>query len=90
LNIESGTPSKTVADGGYASQHNVTKGRENGVDRVVFNERCGLGFHDMGVQIKTFERLRDFRAGVEGNISELMSAYKAAKVTWRQQDGFCA
>jgi hypothetical protein len=44
----------------------------------------------MGVKKKTFERLRDFSTGVEDNISGLMSAYKAAKVTWRHHDGFCA
>lgn len=83
-------PLETVADGGYASQNNVSKGRLNGVDRVVFNKRCGLGFHEMGVKKKTFERLRDFRAGVEGNISELKRAYRMAKSTWKNHDGFCA
>ncbi|MFK7891417.1 MAG: hypothetical protein AB8B63_11440 [Granulosicoccus sp.] len=41
-------PIETVADGGYASQNNVSKGCSDGVDRVVFHKRCGLGFHDMG------------------------------------------
>lgn len=83
-------PLETVADGGYASRNNVATGREIGVDRVVFNKRCGLGFHDMGVKKKTFARLRDFRAGVEGNISELKRAYNMAKATWKNHDGFCA
>ena len=83
-------PLETVADGGYASQGNVTKGRDNGVERVVFNKRCGLGFHAMGVKKKTFERLRDFRAGVEGNISELKRAFGMAKATWKKHDGFAA
>ncbi|MFK7889834.1 MAG: hypothetical protein AB8B63_03380 [Granulosicoccus sp.] len=64
-------PLETVADGGYASYNNVGHGRDNSVDRVVFNKRCGAGFHDIGVKKKTFARLRDFRAGIEGNISEL-------------------
>ncbi len=67
-------PMETVADGGYASQANVEQGREKGVDRAVFNKRCGLGYHQMGVKKKTFDRLRNFRAGVEGNISELKRA----------------
>ena len=50
----------------------------------------GLGFHVMGVKKKTFERLRDFRAGVESNISELMRAYGMAKATWKHRDGFIA
>lgn len=46
-------PLETVANGGYASHNNVAQGRGIGVDRVVFNKRCGLGFHDMGVKKKT-------------------------------------
>ena len=83
-------PREVVADGGYASEANVIDGRKSGVDRVVFNKRCGLGFHAMGVKKKTFERLRNFRAGVEGNISELMRAYGMAKATWKHRDGFIA
>lgn len=83
-------PVETVADGGYASQQNVSKGRVEGVERVVFNKRCGLGLHQMGVKKKTFDRLRNFRAGIEGNISELKRAYKMAKATWKNYEGFCA
>lgn len=83
-------PVETVADGGYASQINVEQAREQGVDRAVFNKRCGLGFHQMGVKRKTFDRLRNFRAGVEGNISELKRAFGMSKATWKGHDGFCA
>lgn len=83
-------PTETVADGGYASQHNVTIAREEGVARVVFNKRCGLGYHQMGVKKKTAERLRNFRAGIEGNISELKRAFGMAKATWKKYDGFAA
>lgn len=83
-------PTETVADGGYASQDNVRGARDEGVARVVFNKRCGLSYHQMGVKKKTFRRLRDFRAGVEGNISELKRAFGMAKATWKKHDGFCA
>jgi IS5 family transposase len=36
----------------------------------------------------TFDRLRYFRAGVEGNISELKRAFGASKATWKGLDGF--
>jgi len=83
-------PVEIVADGGYASQDNVKKVREKGVDRIVFNKRCGLGYHQMGVKKKTFDRLRNFRAGIEGNISELKRAFGMSKATWKGHDGFCA
>ncbi len=83
-------PGETVADGGYASQANVQLGREKGVDRTVFNKRCGLGYHQMGVKRKTFDRLRNFRAGIEGNISELKRALGMGKAKWKGYDGFVA
>lgn len=83
-------PVEMVADGGYASQANVSQAREKGIDRAVFNKRCGLGYHQMGVKKKTFDKLRDFRAGVEGNISELKRAFKMNKATWKGHEGFCA
>ncbi len=83
-------PVETVADGGYASQSNVELGREKGVDRTVFNKRCGLGYHQMGVKKKTFDKLRNFRAGIEGNISELKRALGMSKAKWKGYDGFAA
>jgi transposase, IS5 family len=83
-------PGSVVADGGYASQANVTEGRGKGVKRVVFNKRVGLTNQAMGVKQKTFDRLRHFRAGIEGNISELKRAFGASKATWKGHDGFKA
>ena len=85
-----GLPNSVVADGGYASQANVTKGRGKGVKRVVFNKRVGLTNQAMGVKQKTFDQLRHFRAGIEGNISELKRAFGASKATWKGHDGFKA
>jgi IS5 family transposase len=83
-------PNSIVGDGGYASKDNVSKGRALGVKQVVFHKRVGISFHAMGVKRKTFERLRNFRAGVEGNISELKRAFGAGKATWKGHDGFKA
>ena len=81
---------ETLADGGYASTVNVVQGRKKGVNRTVFNKRCGLGYHQMGVKKKTFEKLKNFRARVEGNISELKHALSINKVRWKGSDGFNA
>ena len=83
-------PNSVVADGGYASQVNVTEGRGKGIKHVVFNKRVGLTNQAMGVKQKTFDRLRHFRAGIEGNISELKRAFGASKATWKGHDGFKA
>lgn len=83
-------PVSVVADGGYASQANVTVARASGVKRAVFNKRVGLGYHQMGVKKKTFEVLKNFRAGIEGNISELKRAFGMGKANWKGHDGFKA
>ena len=83
-------PVAVVADGSYASQANVTLARASGVKRAVFNKRVGLGYHQMGVKKKTFEALKTFRAGVEGNISELKRAFGMGKANWKGLEGFKA
>jgi len=83
-------PKAIVCDGGYASKSNVEKGRAMGVKRVVFHKRVGISYTAMGVKIKTFKKLRDFRAGVEGNISELKRAFGVSKALWKGHDGFKA
>jgi len=83
-------PSSTVCDGGYASKKNVVDGRSIGLKHAVFHKRVGISYQDMGVKIKTFKKLRNFRAGVEGNISELKRAFGASKAKWKGHDGFKA
>ena len=81
---------EAAADGGYASKENVTKGRALGIQHVVFHKRVGISCLAMGVKIKTFKRLRDFRAGIEGNISDLKRAFGVGKATWKGHEGFKA
>ncbi len=83
-------PSTVVADGCYVSRANVGTAKDKGVKRTVFNKPAGLRYSDMGVKKKTFVRWRNFRAGVEGNISELKRAFGASKAKWKRQDGFDA
>lgn len=83
-------PSSVVADGCYASQANVKNAKAQGVKRNVFSKPIGLSLTEMGVKKKTFNNLRNFRAGIEGNISELKRAYGAGKSTWKAQEGFNA
>ena len=83
-------PRSVACDSGYASKDNVAKGRALGIAHVVFHKRVGISYLSMGVKRKTFERLRNFRAGIEGNISELKRTFGAGKATWKGHDGFKA
>ena len=83
-------PKSIVCDGCYASQENTLEARERGVKQVVFSKPVGLSYHQMGVKKKTFTKLKNFRAGIEGNISELKRAFGMSKAMWKQLDGFKA
>ena len=83
-------PGSVVADGCYASQDNVKHTKSEGVKQNVFSKPVGLKLTDMGVKKKTFDALRNFRAGVEGNISEFKRAFGVNKATWKGQKGFNA
>ena len=73
-----------------ASQANVASAKTLGVKRNIFSKPAGLTLCDMGVKKKTFDALRNFRAGIEGNISELKREFGAGKATWKGRDGFKA
>ena len=83
-------PASVVCDGGYASKANVENGRSRGLKHAVFHKRIGISYQDMGVKLKTFKKLRNFRAGVEGNISELKRSFDAGKAKWKGHEGFKA
>lgn len=83
-------PRTTIADGGYASQANIEQGNAQGIERVAFHKKKGIKLRAMSVQHKTLKKLRDFRAGIEGNISELKRAFGAGKALWKGEAGFMA
>jgi IS5 family transposase len=83
-------PTTVISDGGYACKKNVEEGKAIGVKRVVFHKKKGLTLKLMGVKQKTYEALKNFRAGVEGNISELKRAFGMGKVNWKGYEGFHA
>jgi len=89
-NLFGDLPHTTVADGGYASVENVASARADGVSRAAFHKRTGLGYHAMGLKKKTLRNLRAFRAGIEGNISELKRSFGLSKANWKKQSGFDA
>lgn len=90
LNCYKEVPKSVVSDGCYASLANVCEGRALGIQHVVFHKKRGISLLAMGVKRKTFTRLKNFRAGIEGNISELKRAFGVSKAKWKGGDGFNA
>jgi IS5 family transposase len=81
-------PRQVAADGGYASQDNLTTAKAHGVSDVAFHKKRGLAVEDMVKSGWVYRKLRNFRAGIEAGISCLKRAYGLARCTWRGLDHF--
>ena len=83
-------PRQTAADGGYASRDNLKQAKARGVRDVAFHKKCGIAVADMVKSQWVYRRLRNFRAGIEANISVFKRAYGGARCIWRGLDHFKA
>jgi transposase, IS5 family len=81
-------PRQLAADGGYASQANLTAAKARGVTDVAFHKKRGLAVEDMVKSRWVYRKLRNFRAGIEAGISCLKRAYGLARCTWRGLNHF--
>jgi transposase, IS5 family len=81
-------PLKTAADGGFASQDNLRLAKSQGVKDVMFAKKRGLGVLDMVKSLWVYKKLRNFRAGLEANISRLKRAFGLDRCNWQGWPGF--
>ena len=81
-------PRQSSADGGFASQANLSKAREAKVKDVVFAKKRGLSVMEMAKSNWVYRRLRNFRAGIEANISTLKRSYGLRRCNWSGWEGF--
>ena len=68
-------PRQIAADGSYASKDNLEKAKDEGIKDVVFHKKRGLETKDMAKSDWVYNQLKNFRAGIEGNISCLKRVY---------------
>lgn len=76
-------PRQTSTDGGYASTANLERAKALGVENVAFHKKCHLAIEDMVKSRWVYRKLRNFRAGIEANISCLKRAFGLRRCTWR-------
>ena len=76
-------PRQTASDGGYASLDNLSQAKALGVHDVAFHKKRGLSIETMVKSRWVYRKLRNFRAGIEANISCLKRAFGLARCTWR-------
>lgn len=88
VEIFSRPPRQIVFDGGFASKVNLSDLKAAGVQDVAFSKGRGLEISDMVKSSWVFKRLRDFRAGIEGNISFLKRIFGLDRCTWKLWSSF--
>jgi IS5 family transposase len=81
-------PRQIVFDGGFASQVNLQDIKDRGVQDVAFSKRRGLEVSAMVKSTWVYRRLRNFRAGIEGNISFLKRVFGLDRCTWKSWPSF--
>ena len=70
--------------------HNLGEAKALGVRDVAFHKKAGLRVMDMVKSNWVYRKLRNFRAGIESDISCLKRAYGLARCVWRGLDHFGA
>jgi IS5 family transposase len=88
VEIFSHPPRQIVFDGGFASKMNLSGIKASGVEDVAFSKGRGLEIGDMVQNSWVYKRLRDFRAGIEGNISFLKRVFGLDRCTWKSWPSF--
>lgn len=81
-------PGQIAADGGFASRANLDWAKQNGVRDMSFSKRKGLPVLEMVKSNWVYKRLKNFRAGIEANISTLKRAFGLTRCTWSGWAGF--
>lgn len=76
-------PKSAALDGAYASDENLARAKELGVERCAFSKGRGLTPEAMAGNRRTYGRLRDFRAGIEGVVSFLKRSFGLDCCTWK-------
>jgi IS5 family transposase len=86
--IFSRPPRQIVFDGAFASKLNLHDIKAEGVRDVAFSKSLGLAIGDMVKSSWVYKRLRNLRAGIEGNISFLKRIFGLDRCTWKSWASF--
>lgn len=81
-------PRQVSADGGFASQENLRDAKSRGIQDVAFAKRKGLSVLEMVKSSWVYKQLKNFRAGIEANISRLKRSFGFSRCDWTGWLGF--
>jgi IS5 family transposase len=83
-------PEQIVFDGGFSSRDNLGAIKSLGIRDVAFSKAPGLTVKEMVKRTWLYQRLRHFRAGIEGIISFLKRCFGWDRCAWRSYGSFRA
>jgi transposase, IS5 family len=83
-------PEQIVFDGGFSSRDNLDEIKALGIRDVAFSKAPGLAIKEMVKRTWLYQRLRHFRAGIEGIISFLKRCFGWDRCAWRSYESFRA
>jgi len=83
-------PEQIVFDGGFSSRANLDEIKDLGIRDVAFSKAPGLASKEMVKRTWLYQRLRNFRAGIEGIISFLKRCFGWDRCAWRSYGSFRA
>lgn len=83
-------PRQASFDGGFNSKANLDDIKGLGVSDVMFHKKRGLKVHEMVKSSWVYNRLKRFRAGIEGGISFLKRCFGLRRCKWSGFESFKA
>lgn len=83
-------PEQIVFDGAFSSRDNLGEIKALGIRDVAFSKAPGLAIKEMVKRTWLYQRLRHFRAGIEGIISFLKRCFGWDRCAWRSYGSFRA
>jgi IS5 family transposase len=83
-------PEQIVFDGGFSSRGNLEQIKALRIRDVAFSKAPGLSIQEMVRRTWLYQRLRNFRAGIEGVISFLKRCFGWDRCAWRSYESFRA
>jgi IS5 family transposase len=83
-------PEQIVFDGGFSSRDNLGEIKSLGIRDVAFSKAPGIAIKEMIKRTWLYQRLRHFRAGIEGIISFLKRSFGWDRCAWRSYGSFRA
>jgi IS5 family transposase len=81
-------PTQVAFDGGFASKENLEALKKVGIKDVVFTKAKGIPTADMARSKRAYAELRNFRAGIEGDIGYLKGPFGMRRCRRRGWKGF--